>query len=111
MTIVRQSGGLTVELRCAVCAQRLSLTTGWFAFPPVDADNNTTGRWLHRRCLDTHVKALFGTAAVTLIRADAVFECMAASLSDTHTSPVMVRGASGEVAYAQRAATGYARRT
>jgi hypothetical protein len=85
LTIVRHPGGLQVELRCAVCAQRLTLTTAWFAFPPIDAGKNTTGRWLHRQCLDTRVKALFGTPAVTLMRADVVFERLAASLSDTNT--------------------------
>jgi hypothetical protein len=74
LNTVRHSGGLAVELRYAVWAQRLTLMTAWLAFSPIDAGQKTTGRWLHRRCLDIRVKALFGTAALTLMRARDEFE-------------------------------------
>jgi hypothetical protein len=93
LTIVRHPGGLgwlRVELRCELCQGRLSIFTAWLAFPPIYAGKSTTGRWLHKRCLDGSVASVFGTAGVPLMRADSVFQRLAASMSDTNTSPVVV---------------------
>jgi hypothetical protein len=109
IVVTSRTSGTRIELVCCICRERLALASSWLAFP-ADAEGQE-GKFVHGACARGSVQALLGTKKATFMRADMALSHLATSLSDTHTSPVMVRGASGEVAHAQRAATGSARRT
>jgi hypothetical protein len=64
------SGDIRPCLFCVVCGGRLRLESAWLAFPAVhDRQRQSSGKWIHRGCLNGNARQVFGVQRVTLWRA------------------------------------------
>jgi hypothetical protein len=73
---------------CRVCRQRCTLNDLWLVFPVGSA---VEGVWVHRRCVEGRVEALFGTRRITLMRGLDALRQLAASLEDASANLALAR--------------------
>ena len=60
----------------------------WLGFPPGEA---VQGEWLHRRCADGHVQALFGTRRIVMMRGIDAIRRLAEALQGIDDDPALAR--------------------
>jgi hypothetical protein len=70
LTIQRRGGGdVEPVLLCTACQKALSLKDAWLAFDALtEAQPQSQGKWVHKRCADGEAERLFQSRRITLWR-------------------------------------------
>jgi hypothetical protein len=76
-----REAGTEILLVCSLCKQRVSLATGWLAFPS-NATGQVEGKWVHEACGRGALMSLFGQGRAVLMRGTDALQNMARNLAE-----------------------------
>ena len=84
--VLNRGETFAVRLACTICGERCRLEDLWLGFPPGEA---VQAEWLHRRCADGHVQALFGTRRIVMMRGIDAIRRLAEALQGIEDDPAL----------------------